>query len=189
MKPEAAQMIESLLKSEGVNCYLRKRIYEPDPIPGQCGRHPHRTAWKRSSPCKGDSGSKRIRIFRKKTKRTSSSKPFSGWVRHVPFLRHPGPSQKQIIVRFYPCSRIPGLGHLLRLACFIQLNNCKLWHAERLQIVKPYVSLILWGILCYMMPCIQRKDNLRHRFLPWLRQLSLCSSLSIRAEGEETSDI
>ena len=42
---------------------------------------------------------------------------------------------------FYPCSRIPGLGHLLRLACFIQLNNCKLWHAERLQIVKPYVSL------------------------------------------------
>ena len=43
-EPEAAQMIESLLKSEGGQLLPEKRIYEPDPIPGQCGRHPHRTA-------------------------------------------------------------------------------------------------------------------------------------------------
>ena len=43
-EPEAAQMIESLLKSEGVNCYLRNEYTSRIPIPSQCGRHPHRTA-------------------------------------------------------------------------------------------------------------------------------------------------
>lgn len=47
---------------------------------------------------------------------------------------------------------------------------------------------LLWGILCYMMLAYSEKITF-DIVLPWLRQLSLCSSLSIRAEGEETSDI
>ena len=61
-EPEAAQMIESLLKSEGVNCYLG---YE----------------------------------FPKEDEEDEQLQAVSGWVRHVPFLRHL-PLEKQIIVLF-----------------------------------------------------------------------------------------
>ena len=74
-EPEAAQMIESLLKSEGVNCYLRNeytsRIQYPSmwvASASNClkAKFPvQRRFWKQMDT-----------NFRKKTKRTSSSKPF-----------------------------------------------------------------------------------------------------------------
>ena len=59
-EPEAAQMIESLLKSEGVNCYLRNEYTSRIQYPVNVGGI--RIELLESSPCKGDSGSKRIRI-------------------------------------------------------------------------------------------------------------------------------
>ena len=108
-EPEAAQMIESLLKSEGVNCYLRNEYTSRIQYPANVGGI-------------------RIELLESEVPRAKEILEANGYE----FPNHRS---------FYPCSRIPGLGHLLRLACFIQLNNCKLWHAERLQIVKPYVSL------------------------------------------------
>ena len=69
-EPEAAQMIESLLKSEGVNCYLRNEYTSRIQYPANVGG---------------------IRI--------ELLQAVSGWVRHVPFLRHL-PLEKQIIVLF-----------------------------------------------------------------------------------------
>lgn len=138
-EPEAAQMIESLLKSEGVNCYLRNEYTSRIQYPVNVGGiriELLESEVPRAKEILEANGYE----FPKEDEEDEQLQAVSGWVRHVPFLRHL-PLEKQIIVLFYPCSRIPGLGHLLRLACFIQLNNCKLWHAERLQIVKPYVSL------------------------------------------------
>ena len=110
-EPEAAQMIESLLKSEGVNCYLRNEYTSRIQYPANVGGI-------------------RIELLESEVPRAKEILEANGYE-----------FRKTDHRSFYPCSRIPGLGHLLRLACFIQLNNCKLWHAERLQIVKPYVSL------------------------------------------------
>lgn len=138
-EPEAAQMIESLLKSEGVNCYLRNEYTSRIQYPANVGGIRIELLESEVPPCKGDSGSKRIRISeRRRRGRAAPSRFRLGTPRSVPPTSAPRKTDHR---SFYPCSRIPGLGHLLRLACFIQLNNCKLWHAERLQIVKPYVSL------------------------------------------------
>lgn len=60
-EPEAAQMIESLLKSEGVNCYLRNeytsRIQYPANVGGSASN-----CLKAKFPVQRSSGSKRIRI-------------------------------------------------------------------------------------------------------------------------------
>ena len=48
---------------------------------------------------------------------------------------------------------------------------------------------LLWGILCYMMLAYSEKDNLRHRFCLGCVSYHCVRPLSIRAEGEETSDI
>ena len=67
-EPEAAQMIESLLKSEGVNCYLRNeytsRIQSPVNVGGI------RIAVQRRFRKESDTN------FRLKTKRTCSWMPF-----------------------------------------------------------------------------------------------------------------
>ena len=121
-EPEAAQMIESLLKSEGVNCYLRNEYTSRIQYPVNVGGI-------------------RIELLESEVPRAKeileANRFRLGTPRSVPPTSAPRKTDHR---SFYPCSRIPGLGHLLRLACFIQLNNCKLWHAERLQIVKPYVS-------------------------------------------------
>ena len=74
-EPEAAQMIESLLKSEGVNCYLRNEYTSRIQYPANVGG---------------------IRIELLESEQLQA---VSGWVRHVPFLRHL-PLEKQIIVLF-----------------------------------------------------------------------------------------
>ena len=131
-EPEAAQMIESLLKSEGVNCYLRNEYTSRIQYPVNVGGI-------------------RIELLESEVPRAKEILEANGYefpkedeedeqlqAVSVPPTSAPRKTDHR---SFYPCSRIPGFGHLLRLACFIQLNNCKLWHAERLQIVKPYVSL------------------------------------------------
>ena len=131
-EPEAAQMIESLLKSEGVNCYLRNEYTSRIQYPANVGGI--RIELLESEVPRA----KEILEARRRRGRAAPSRFRLGTPRSVPPTSAPRKTDHR---SFYPCSRIPGLGHLLRLACFIQLNNCKLWYAERLQIVKPYVSL------------------------------------------------
>ena len=107
-EPEAAQMIESLLKSEGVNCYLRNEYTSRIQYPANVGGiriELLESEVPRAKEILEANGYE----FPKEDEEDEQLQAVSGWVRHVPFLRH--------------------------------LNNCKLWHAERLQIVKPYVSL------------------------------------------------
>ena len=88
-EPEAAQMIESLLKSEGIKCYLRNEYTSQVMYPANMGG---------------------IRIameileangyeFPKEDEEAEQIQVVSGWTRHVPFLRHL-PLEKQIIVLF-----------------------------------------------------------------------------------------
>ena len=139
-EPEAAQMIESLLKSEGVNCYLRNEYTSRIQYPVNVGGiriELLESEVPRAKEILEANGYE----FPKEDEEDEQLQAVSGWVRHVPFLRHL-PLEKQIIVLFILVAVFLAFRcHLLRLACFIQLNNCKLWHAERLQIVKPYVSL------------------------------------------------
>ena len=84
-EPEAAQMIESLLKSEGVNCYLRNEYTSRIQYPANVGGI-------------------RIELLESEVPRAKEIldeqlQAVSGWVRHVPFLRHL-PLEKQIIVLF-----------------------------------------------------------------------------------------
>ena len=134
-EPEAAQMIESLLKSEGVNCYLRNEYTSRIQYPANVGGiriELLESEVPRAKEILEANG------YEFRRGRAAPSRFRLGTPRSVPPTSAPRKTDHR---SFYPCSRIPGLGHLLRLACFIQLNNCKLWHAERLQIVKPYVSL------------------------------------------------
>ena len=130
-EPEAAQMIESLLKSEGVNCYLRNEYTSRIQYPANVGGI-------RIELLESEVPRAKEILEARRRGRAAPSRFRLGTPRSVPPTSAPRKTDHR---SFYPCSRIPGLGHLLRLACFIQLNNCKLWHAERLQIVKPYVSL------------------------------------------------
>ena len=136
-EPEAAQMIESLLKSEGIKCYLRNEYTSQVMYPANMGGiriELLESEVPRAMEILEANGYE----FPKEDEEDEQIQVVSGWTRSVPPTSAPRKTDHR---SFYPCSRIPGLGHLLRLACFIQLNNCKLWHAERLQIVKPYVSL------------------------------------------------
>lgn len=138
-EPEAAQMIESLLKSEGVNCYLRNEYTSRIQYPVNVGGIRIELLEAEVPRAKEILEANGYEFpERRRRGRAAPSRFRLGTPRSVPPTSAPRKTDHR---SFYPCSRIPGLGHLLRLACFIQLNNCKLWHAERLQIVKPYVSL------------------------------------------------
>ena len=137
-EPEAAQMIESLLKSEGVNCYLRNEYTSRIQYPANVGGiriELLESEVPRAKEILEANGYE----FPNEDEEDEQLQAVSGWVRHVPFLRHL-PLEKQIIVLFILVAVFLALV-IYFVACFIQLNNCKLWHAERLQIVKPYVSL------------------------------------------------
>ena len=73
-EPEAAQMIESLLKSEGVNCYLRNEYTSRIQYPANVGGI--RIELLESEVPRAKEILEANTNFRKKTKRTSSSKPF-----------------------------------------------------------------------------------------------------------------
>ena len=91
-EPEAAQMIESLLKSEGVNCYLRNEYTSRIQYPVNVGGI-------------------RIELLESEVPRAKEILEANGYEfpkedeedeqlqRHVPFLRHL-PLEKQIIVLF-----------------------------------------------------------------------------------------
>ena len=95
-EPEAAQMIESLLKSEGIKCYLRNEYTSQVMYPANMGGI-------------------RIELLESEVPRAmeileangyefpkedaEQIQVVSGWTRHVPFLRHL-PLEKQIIVLF-----------------------------------------------------------------------------------------
>ena len=87
-EPEAAQMIESLLKSEGVNCYLRNEYTSRI-------QYPANVEVPRAKEILEANGYE----FPKEDEEDEQLQAVSGWVRHVPFLRHL-PLEKQIIVLF-----------------------------------------------------------------------------------------
>ena len=91
-EPEAAQMIESLLKSEGVNCYLRNEYTSRIQYPANVGGIRIELLAKEILEANGYE-------FPKEDEEDEQLQAVSGWVRHVPFLRHL-PLEKQIIVLF-----------------------------------------------------------------------------------------
>ena len=91
-EPEAAQMIESLLKSEGVNCYLRNEYTSRIQYPANVGGIRIELLESEVPRAKGYE-------FPKEAEEDEQLQAVSGWVRHVPFLRHL-PLEKQIIVLF-----------------------------------------------------------------------------------------
>lgn len=136
-EPEKAQILESLLKSEGIKCYLRNEYTSQVMYPANMGGiriELLESEVPRAMEILEANGYE----LPEEGEEAEELQAVSGWARHVP---PSSPPRKADHRSFHPCSRIPGPGHLFRLACFIQLNKCKLWHAERLQIVKPYASL------------------------------------------------
>ena len=97
-EPEAAQMIESLLKSEGVNCYLRNEYTSRIQYPANVGGiriELLESEVPRAKEILEANGYE----FPKEDEEDEQLQAVSGWVRHVPFLRHL-PLEKQIIVLF-----------------------------------------------------------------------------------------
>ena len=89
-EPEAAQMIESLLKSEGVNCYLRNEYTSRIQYPVNVGGIRIELL---------ESEVPRAKEIPNEDEEDEQLQAVSGWVRHIPFLRHL-PLEKQIIVLF-----------------------------------------------------------------------------------------
>ena len=88
-EPEAAQMIESLLKSEGIKCYLRNEYTSQVMYPANMGGI-------RIELLESEANGYE---FPKEDEEAEQIQVVSGWTRHVPFLRHL-PLEKQIIVLF-----------------------------------------------------------------------------------------
>lgn len=86
-EPEAAQMIESLLKSEGVNCYLRNEYTSRIQYPANVGGiriELLESEVPRAKEILEANGYE----FPKEDEEDEQLQAVSGWVRHVPFLRH-----------------------------------------------------------------------------------------------------
>ena len=97
-EPEAAQMIESLLKSEGIKCYLRNEYTSQVMYPANMGGiriELLESEVPRAMEILEANGYE----FPKEDEEAEQIQVVSGWTRHVPFLRHL-PLEKQIIVLF-----------------------------------------------------------------------------------------
>lgn len=97
-EPEAAQMIESLLKSEGINCYLRNEYMSQVMYPANMGGiriELLESEVPRAMEILEANGYE----FPKEDEEAKQIQAVSGWTRHVPLLRHL-PLEKQIIVLF-----------------------------------------------------------------------------------------
>ena len=97
-EPEAAQMIESLLKSEGIKWYLRNEYTSQVMYPANMGGiriELLESEVPRAMEILEANGYE----FPKEDEEAEQIQVVSGWTRHVPFLRHL-PLEKQIIVLF-----------------------------------------------------------------------------------------
>ena len=97
-EPEAAQRIESLLKSEGIKCYLRNEYTSQVMYPAKMGGiriELLESEVPRAMEILEANGYE----FPKEDEEAEQIQVVSGWTRHVPFLRHL-PLEKQIIVLF-----------------------------------------------------------------------------------------
>ena len=97
-EPEAAQMIESLRKSEGIKCYLRNEYTSQVMYPANMGGiriELLESEVPRAMEILEANGYE----FPKENEEAEQIQVVSGWTRHVPFLRHL-PLEKQIIVLF-----------------------------------------------------------------------------------------
>lgn len=86
-EPEAAQMIESLLKSEGVNCYLRNEYTSRIQYPVNVGGiriELLESEVPRAKEILEANGYE----FPNEDEEDEQLQAVSGWVRHIPFLRH-----------------------------------------------------------------------------------------------------
>ena len=124
--PADAQPLMALLRSEGIECYLRNEL-SSQIMAGYV-----------------DVGGARVEILESDVPRAmkimeeggydlpredEQAEPVeqvAGFARHIPFLRK-YPLEKQI--RHHSC--LFGFGDLLRIAYFLKLNKCNQWHAER----------------------------------------------------------
>ena len=97
-EPEAAQMIESLLKSEGIKCYLRNEYTSQVMYPANMGGiriELLESEVPRAMEILEANGYE----LPEEDEEAEELQAVSGWARHVPFLRHL-PLEKQIIVLF-----------------------------------------------------------------------------------------
>ena len=97
-EPEAAQMIESLLKSEGVNCYVRNEYTSRIQYPANVGGIRNELLESEVPRAKEILEANGYE-FPNEDEEDEQLQAVSGWVRHIPFLRHL-PLEKQIIVLF-----------------------------------------------------------------------------------------
>ena len=97
-EPEAAQMIESLLKSDGIKCYLRNEYTSQVMYPANMGGI-RIELLENEVPRAMEILEANGYEFPKEDEEAEQIQVVSGWTRHVPFLRHL-PLEKQIIVLF-----------------------------------------------------------------------------------------
>ena len=89
-EPEKAQILESLLKSEGIKCYLRNEYTSQVMYPANMGGIRIELL---------ESEVPRAMEILEANEEAEEIQAVSGWARHVPFLRHL-PLERQIIVLF-----------------------------------------------------------------------------------------
>ena len=97
-EPEEAQMIESLLKSEGIKCYLRNEYTSQVMYPANMGGirvELLESEVPRAMEIMEANGYE----FPKEDEEVEQIQAVSGWARHIPFLRRL-PLERQIIVFF-----------------------------------------------------------------------------------------
>ena len=127
--PADAQPLMALLRSEGIECYLRNELSSQ--IMAGYGRR-RRTggdSGKRRSPSHEDHGGRRLRPAPgrrasgtgRTSRRIRTSYPFSTKISLRETNHDP--------IRHHSC--LFGFGDLLRIAYFLKLNKCNQWHAER----------------------------------------------------------
>lgn len=97
-EPEEAQILESLLKSEGIKCYLRNEYTSQIMYPADMGGiriELLESEVPRAMEILEANGYE----FSKEDEEDEQIQAVSGWTRHIPFLRHLS-LEKQIIVLF-----------------------------------------------------------------------------------------
>ena len=97
-EPEEAQILESLLKSEGIKCYLRNEYTSQVMYPANMGGirvELLESEVPRAMEIMEENGYE----FPKEDEEVEQIQAVSGWARHIPFLRRL-PLERQIIVFF-----------------------------------------------------------------------------------------
>ena len=122
--PADAQPLMALLRSEGIECYLRNELSSQI-----MAGYVDVGGAKRRSPSHEDHGGRRLRPTPgrrasgtgRTSRRIRTSYPFSTKISLRETNHDP--------IRHHSC--LFGFGDLLRIAYFLKLNKCNQWHAER----------------------------------------------------------